>query len=425
MSQWIDFFLLKRQKVEIIPNQISGHYIVYKSDANERDESKNYAVKNGVFVPQGTEVTKESEVSVGRAEVWKIKSVDDGKEYWTTGTNLMEIKVLTTPEEVTLECGYSVQLPYTSNATTTKPTNGLKCTKIATCGEDNDIYFRVSSSELPEFGTSTNSKGYWCFDWRTKPHLTASEIAAVRTVIQSESDATKKGDDFLLLQEKVPYHNQRDNVSTATQVDINLNSWITSTSQTIGDIMCNLTSEVMALEYLGLSKDSCVDDRCSANCTQAQFEDFLECQIRENGFARRNEPTSRESLASLFGVTQTTYTKEGWNESFEKKFSWSYDAFSGIRDEIRNGLGVIMSVFGHIVRIQSISEDGITVDDPYGSVTYWSASGATPKYKNSTEDHRNSKTSTSEDQEGNNCLWLWSDLSNNSISFNRIEAYSK
>ena len=41
---------------------------------------------------------------------------------------------------------------------------------------------------------------------------------------------------------------------------------------------------------------------------------------------------------------------------------------------------MLISAFGHIVRLQAITKDGLVVDDPYGKVVN-SRNQVTPKYK--------------------------------------------
>ena len=66
--------------------------------------------------------------------------------------------------------------------------------------------------------------------------------------------------------------------------------------------------------------------------------------------------------------------------------------------------------FGHIVRLQSITDKGLIVDDPYGKVCDFSKSGCTAKYKCKNNDSRNG------DNIGKDNLWTWSDLQTNNIT---------
>ena len=82
---------------------------------------------------------------------------------------------------------------------------------------------------------------------------------------------------------------------------------------------------------------------------------------------------------------------------------------------------MLISAFGHIVRLQAITKDGLVVDDPYGKVVNFSQSGVTPKYKKDGKDYRNDKDFT--DKEGEDNVWKWTDLSTNNLKINYAEIY--
>jgi hypothetical protein len=221
----------------------------------------------------------------------------------------------------------------------------------------------------------------------------------------------------LELQKKVPYHNQRDNESLATEEDVvNNSSWLND-GDTAGDIMCNLTSEAMCLEMLGI-EFPCAD--CDSDCDKySQFEDYLECLRLSNNYGSRTKTSTRESLSQLFNIMQT-------KESFVGTFSDNkWELIKYINEKLSKGYSILMSVWpnckGHIVRVQSIDENKIVVDDPYGKVK-GKADGFEHRQKcNSGGYEKNNKTS--EGAAGNNNEWYWNDIENVTIKY--VESYER
>src|SRR5690606_31138384 len=116
-----------------------------------------------------------------------------------------------------------------------------------------------------------------------KDELTPQEIKDIRSKIKELTDTEQKKELYLELQTKVPYHNQRNNEQT----------------QYIADRMCNLTSQAMCLEYLGLS---CPD-------SNMQFEDYLEQMREDNNYGARTTQTARQKIAENLNVY---YSKEDY-----------------------------------------------------------------------------------------------------------------
>lgn len=203
--------------------------------------------------------------------------------------------------------------------------------------------------------------------------LTVEEIKKVREMIEELEDE-EKGDYYLQLQGKVPYHNQRDN-----------------SYSTIADAMCNLTSEAMALEYLGVSCPK--DDK--------QFEDYLEDLRVEKKYDLRSNQISRQKLAEELGVCHSQFNKD-WTigELISKD-----EFLTVLAPKLKEGCSMIIGGFmtdpGHIVRLQSITKDGIYVDDPFGKLTF-NKDCTKSVYKPA-----NSKESENEKCPGNNQFWNW------------------
>ncbi|HEX2921439.1 MAG TPA: C39 family peptidase [Bacteroidales bacterium] len=242
--------------------------------------------------------------------------------------------------------------------------------------------------------------------------LSPAQVKEAREQIASLTDVEKKKELYLMLQKKVPYHSQRDNGSPATDEDIANNSWMTTYNiSTAGDIMCNLTSEAMCLEYLGITPPC---KGCSSNCNSYdQFEDYMECTRVDKGFDHRGKANTREELAELF-----------YNVGYESVILKTYEKDvieNKLRTSLEDGCSVLISAFGHNVRLQGITKDGLVVDDPYGKVVDFSQSGVTPKYKKDGKDYRNGEDFTG--KEGDNNVWKWTDLSSNDVRIDYAEIY--
>jgi len=219
--------------------------------------------------------------------------------------------------------------------------------------------------------------------------LTPERIKEVREQIEMLKDENQKKELYLELQAKVPYHNQRNNNQT----------------QYIADRMCNLTSEAMCLEYLGISCPN----------PNMQFEDYLE-QIRaDNNYGDRTTPIARQKLAEFLGAC---YDKKDYGNTFsiEKERLINF-----VLIKLQSGCAIMISVWpackGHLVRLQNITEEGLIIDDPYGKVTDFMSR------ENCESGGYNINSNTEEDSKGKDNLWRWSDIKDVTIKY--VEVYCK
>ena len=209
--------------------------------------------------------------------------------------------------------------------------------------------------------------------------LTAAEIKSVRELISQVEDEEKKKELYLKLQEKVPYHNQKDNNQTAE----------------IADRMCNLTSLAACFEMLGVSNPN----------PSMQFEDYLEGERVDNGYDARTKGKAWEKLANDLGLNYQYISLGSSDEDFLKK---------ELLPSLKQGYGVMLSISeskGHIVRLQGISENGLIVDDPYGELIDFAAREA------GTGNDYDQNDRTASASKGNNNLWTWSDLKKISLKY--------
>jgi hypothetical protein len=234
--------------------------------------------------------------------------------------------------------------------------------------------------------------------------LNSNEIKDIRELIATIQDEEERKQMYRELQTKVEYHDQRNNEHSD-----------------IADKMCNLTSEAMCLEYLGVS---CPDP-------DKQFEDYLEDLRIENGYGSRTSHNGRAQLANHLGV-EVKYLELGKQLSEEK---WKEKLLPSLED----GKSILLSVFkanyGHIVRLQDITDDGFLIDDPYGKLKdFQKRNSSFVGYREEDSyDCRNGCEDTDTvdcpvlDENtcpnlGENNLWKWGDL--NKIKIKYAEIYS-
>ena len=382
-------------------------YIVSVNDATIRksEDRTKFENKN---IPMGTEVVIESESEVNGKVVAYVKLVDSDPElfYYTTKSNLTKIEVLEKPEDAGFIFGNSVKLPY--SIAPTGETHDLKdeFEIIARCGD----YIRIASSSLEEFGK--NSEGFWINSKNIT--LTVSEIAEIRAEIakmptNTAEEKAAKEQAYLDLQWVVPYQNQRSletmNIETIKMIEkkdsegnvvkdengdvifvlehkqhdsmkgtatrtyttesgekfsVFESNTLSSGYATVGDVMCNLTSLAMGMEYLG------VENKCAGK----QYADCINQTAYDNGIfksntdfadqhSKRKSVESRKQMAEHWGVEQ--------NSLDEKKTNESYESFKArILPHLKEGAAIYFSMGSHVVRLVALYDDYMVVDDPYG-----------------------------------------------------------
>lgn len=171
-----------------------------------------------------------------------------------------------------------------------------------------------------------------------KPRLSDSEMDAARDLIAALPDAGQRADYFLQLQSKVAYHSQRDNKSKSGE-------------KTIGDVMCNLTSLSMCLEYLGVDNPY----------PEMQYEDALEKIRVEHVGKPRTSSEGWGGVATYLGVQWGFIKGAGAHDK-----EW-YDA--NVVPHLAAGEAVMLSIDGHICRLQAVTDAGLVADDPFGHST--------------------------------------------------------
>lgn len=171
-----------------------------------------------------------------------------------------------------------------------------------------------------------------------KPRLTAEEIARAREIIAKVSDSQVRGNLYQTLQSKVVYANQRDNETVVN-------------GERQGDVMCNLTSLAMALQYLGIPNPY----------PNMQYEDALEKIRQDKKLPARTTADGWGGVAKELGATYEMIP--GGDRANDKK--WYQE---NVLSKLRSGAAIMLSIQGHIVRLQDVTDAGLVVDDPYGKV---------------------------------------------------------
>jgi hypothetical protein len=209
------------------------------------------------------------------------------------------------------------------------------------------------------------------------------QIGQARDRITQETNATTRDELFLLLQAKVQYRNQRNNASTGwTNIDSR------RMGRPIGGVMCNLTSLAMALEALGIGNPD--------PARFPQYEDYLEHVGRQKHGRRFDRTAQWQSVATEMGANvrdlgSGRLRREWWQ--------------STVLSQLRAGNGVMLSVGGHIVRLQDVTDSGLVIDDPYGQISF-----NTPKARGWDYSRNNLNNATRESGAGvigENSQWNW------------------
>jgi len=215
-----------------------------------------------------------------------------------------------------------------------------------------------------------------------KAHLDSKDIAKARGLIKNRPEAKRPGY-YTRLQGKVKYKSQRDNSQTTD----------------IADRMCNLTSLAMALEYLGVENPE----------PSMQFEDHLEKIRKEKGYPERIDSHSWDKLADGFNIGMSAIELMTTDPAILKL---------KLKPEIEKGHGVIISIFsskserGHIVRLQSVQDDGLIVDDPFGRLNNFKQRENKGSGYTGTANTRNEDSHLGEDN-----LWTWENIGETVIKY--------
>jgi hypothetical protein len=177
--------------------------------------------------------------------------------------------------------------------------------------------------------------------------LTPEEINIARTFIARNPDLSKQAEMYEKLQQKPAYQSQRDNQYEQQVTEKGQTKKVRI--ETAGGNMCNLTSLAMSLSYLGIPNPYPV----------MQYEDALEKIRVDNKYPARSDASGWGKVAEYMGVDHEIFA---WNVKQGK--AW-YE--KNVEEQhLRKGHAVMMSITGHIVRIQAVTEAGLVVDDPYG-----------------------------------------------------------
>ncbi|HMV66775.1 MAG TPA: C39 family peptidase [Myxococcota bacterium] len=218
-------------------------------------------------------------------------------------------------------------------------------------------------------------------DLMAKDRLTAEEIARARELIATKPTDERKAL-MLELQGKVIYRNQRNNEDS---------------EEGPSGGTCNVTSLAMALEMQGVINPY----------PDMQFEDALARLADEQGYGALTSADTWKKLAAHFGhgtidIGGGTYDRAWWENTMRDGY-------------LAEGNGVVVSVHGHIVRIQGVTDEGVVIDDPYGATVL---KGGTKRGW----DGFNGKTADGTDASnvGENHIWPWDAVEGFSFKYMRV-----
>ncbi|URM38796.1 hypothetical protein [Flavobacterium anhuiense] len=221
-------------------------------------------------------------------------------------------------------------------------------------------------------------------------YFSAQQIKEIRKVIDKFKTNEQKIKAYRILQYFVEYNSQRD-----------------AKYKSLADTMCNVTSESIALQYLGQMNP--------APDPNTKMEDFMMIMIRDilkQGDDSRFNASTRVKIANELGIKGGFV---GVDENFDKRKHKKL-----LEDKLNKGFGVCLSTLGHIVRVVDVNDTGIIVDDPYGRIQSFKIrkeKGNKGGYEGGKNHPNNSIL------KGESNLWTWKQLENDRIKFNYYEWY--
>jgi hypothetical protein len=282
--------------------------------------------------------------------------------------------------------------------TWTQLTGAKKSTRIELKYDPNALNKNLGQSEERETAFSVgepDSLDTLMGFQKKKPRYSAKEIGLAREKIKKEEGVEKRGDLYQILQKKVIYRNQRNNLTDgANSQDVNANQYdrVRKIGDRIGDIMCQLTALAMCLEYVGIKNRE--PEKFP------QFEDYLEDLRVKRKLPHRTEMDGWGGVAEAAGAKYHSFNpgneKSGW--------------ISQVLPRLRAGNAIMMSISGHIVRVQDVTKNGIIVDDPFGygiHVTYSKDKKGKLVQSFDWEKGNDWKTENGAGARGEDNLWSW------------------
>ncbi len=399
---------------------VYDHFIIHDDAWLRKPDSPGEFIKPTQRVDLGLRVALLQEINLDGKSIAKIRDKRSGDTLYITNNPMYLKKVENIEKETTYRLVHNytaLSLPYSnlqSNKTYIK-NDGIEMHKR--CG----IYLKVKDEKGDDI------EGFWInlsairseqfYEilelLGAQERMSPKDIAEIRGLIIELENEEGRGDLYIELQVKVTYQNQRDNEAPVTEEDKDAHPWMNKFNvATAGDIMCNLTSQAMCLNYLGVDKPC---ETCPNNCdnSYSQLEDYIECIRVEKNLDERTKSKTRRDLSKYFNVSHLSIELAGKNAMEVRKI---------LIKSLRAGKSVMLGGFGHMVRLQSASEQGLVVDDPYGRIVNFTAPGVTPKYKKNGKDYRNGKDFG--DGVGEDNFWTW-DQALDQIKVKYAETYSQ
>ncbi len=207
----------------------------------------------------------------------------------------------------------------------------------------------------------------------SRSDLSAQQVQQARAMIE-ELPADQKAGAFQALQAATPYLNQLNNDEMGPRHTSD------KEMRNLGPISCNLTALSMCLQVLGVPNPD----------PSTTYPLALE-HIRQKHFPKmdRKEYNTWARISQKLGAN-VIHIHQG-DAKLRRQF-W----LGAPKKALQSGQGVLVSIIGHIVRVQEITEHGIIVDDTYG------ASKLLPGMS--------SNNYQFQDYDGNDNLWPWADV---------------
>jgi len=235
----------------------------------------------------------------------------------------------------------------------------------------NDIAAMPSTTEAEK---AAKEQAYldlqWVVPYQNQRSLETMNTQTIKMIEKKDSKGNvvkdENGDVIFVLEHKRHYTMKKTATRTYTtesgeKFSVFESNTLSSGYATVGDVMCNLTSLAMGMEYLGV-ENKCADKQYADCINQTAYDNgiFKSNTDFDDQQPKRKSVEYRKQMAEHWGVEQTSINKP-------KETTESYESFKArILPYLKEGDAIYFSMGQHVVRLVALYDDYMVVDDPYG-----------------------------------------------------------
>ena len=235
----------------------------------------------------------------------------------------------------------------------------------------NDIAAMPSTTEAEK---AAKEQAYldlqWVVPYQNQRSLETMNTQTIKMIEKKDSKGNvvkdENGDVIFVLEREQHYTMKKTATRTYTtesgeKFSVFESNTLSSGYATVGDVMCNLTSLAMGMEYLGV-ENKCADKQYADCINQTAYDNgiFKSNTDFDDQQPKRKSVEYRKQMAEHWGVEQNSINKP-------KETTESYESFKArILPYLKEGDAIYFSMGQHVVRLVALYDDYMVVDDPYG-----------------------------------------------------------